>query len=98
MMKKLKMNKLKMNKLETNKLKRFFHDSRGQGMTEYIIIVALIAIATIGAVTVFGNNVRGLFQLSTDALNGEKELKAEKYTEKSGGEEKRKRSLSDLSP
>jgi len=32
---------------------------RGQGMTEYIIIVALIAIAAIGVFTGFGDVVRG---------------------------------------
>lgn len=31
---------------------------RGQGMTEYIIIVALIAIAGIAAFTLFGNVIR----------------------------------------
>lgn len=31
---------------------------RGQGMTEYIIIVALIAIAAIGVFTYFGGTVR----------------------------------------
>ncbi|WP_351075525.1 pilus assembly protein [Shewanella sp. CAL98-MNA-CIBAN-0140] len=36
-----------------NKLKQ-----KGQGMTEYIIIVALIAIAAIGAFTMFGDVVR----------------------------------------
>jgi Flp pilus assembly pilin Flp len=44
---------------------------RGQGMTEYIIIVALIAIAAIGVVTMFGNNIRALFGMSTDALSGD---------------------------
>ena len=33
--------------------------SRGQGMTEYIIIVALIAVAAIGVYTAFGDIVRG---------------------------------------
>lgn len=42
----------------------------GQGMTEYIIIVALIAIAAIGVVTVFGNDIRQLFSTSTAALTG----------------------------
>ena len=32
---------------------------RGQGMTEYIIIVALIAIAAIGVYTAFGKTLRG---------------------------------------
>ena len=31
---------------------------RGQGMTEYIIIVALIAVAAIGVYSFFGNTVR----------------------------------------
>jgi len=43
---------------------------RGQGMTEYIIIVALIAVAAIGVVTVFGDNIRKLFGASAQALAG----------------------------
>jgi Flp pilus assembly pilin Flp len=35
---------------------------RGQGMTEYIINVALIAIAAIGIITLFGDNIRRLFR------------------------------------
>lgn len=34
---------------------------RGQGMTEYIIIVGLIAILLIGAVTQFKNTLSGAF-------------------------------------
>ena len=44
--------------------------NRGQGMTEYILVVGLIAIATIGIVTLFGDNVRRLFAMSADALAG----------------------------
>jgi Flp pilus assembly pilin Flp len=44
---------------------------RGQGMTEYIIIVALIAIGAIFVVTVFGNNIRALFGSSANALVGQ---------------------------
>jgi pilus assembly protein Flp/PilA len=47
------------------KLKR-----RGQGMTEYVIVVALIAIAAIGVITLFGDNIRKLFGMSADALAG----------------------------
>ncbi len=43
---------------------------RGQGMTEYIIVVALIAIAAIGIITLFGNNIRRLFGASAEALAG----------------------------
>jgi len=53
---------------------------RAQGMTEYIIIVALIAIAAIGVVTLFGNNLRRIFGTANDALAGEQdqETKAKK--------------------
>ena len=44
---------------------------KGQGMTEYIIIVALIAIAAIGIITLFGNNIRALFGAASDATAGE---------------------------
>ena len=39
-------------------LSRRFTRQAGQGMTEYIIIVALIAIAAIGVYSWFGNTVR----------------------------------------
>jgi len=37
-------------------------NQRGQGMTEYILIVALIAVAVIGVVKIFGSNVKSGFQ------------------------------------
>lgn len=42
----------------------------GQGMSEYLIIVALVAIAAIGVVTVFGRDIRELFAGTTDSLAG----------------------------
>lgn len=53
------------------KLLRKLKGQSGQGMTEYLIIVALIAIAAIGVVTVFGKDIRELFAASTGALNGQ---------------------------
>jgi pilus assembly protein Flp/PilA len=44
---------------------------RGQGNTEFIVVVALIAIATIGVVTLFGDNLRHLFGYSADGLGGD---------------------------
>lgn len=35
------------------------HRTQGQGMTEYIIIVALIAVAAIGVYSMLGKTVRG---------------------------------------
>jgi len=42
----------------------------GQGMTEYIIIVALIAIAAIGVYTVFGDTVTDQMGAMTQELSG----------------------------
>jgi pilus assembly protein Flp/PilA len=56
-------------------LKRLRRNSCGQGMTEYIIIVALIAITAIGVVTIFGDNVRDLFAGAITALAGEQKVK-----------------------
>ena len=44
--------------------------NRGQGMTEYVIIVALIAIAAIGVYTAFGKTVRGQMAATAQALAG----------------------------
>jgi len=51
-------------------LKRMFQSQSGQGMSEYLIIVALIAIAAIGVVTVFGRDIRALFSDTTNSLAG----------------------------
>lgn len=57
-------------KNETKKTKSLRRQA-GQGMTEYIVIVALIAVAAIGVVTVFGDNVRQLFATAAGGLAGE---------------------------
>jgi Flp pilus assembly pilin Flp len=53
-----------------NRMNALIRNEEGQGMTEYIIIVALIAIAAIGVITVFGQNLRNLFAMSANALSG----------------------------
>lgn len=45
--------------------------SLGQGMTEYIIIVALIAIAAITIYTLFGNTIRSQMASMTQELAGQ---------------------------
>ncbi len=42
----------------------------GQGMTEYIIIVAMIALASIAGVKYFGEGVQGAFSGMTAVLGG----------------------------
>jgi Flp pilus assembly pilin Flp len=44
---------------------------KGQTMTEYIIIVALVAIASIAIVTIFSNQIRELFFKSSKQLSGD---------------------------
>jgi Flp pilus assembly pilin Flp len=44
---------------------------RGQGMTEYIIIVALIAVAAIGTYSYFGKTVRNQSGAMAAALGGD---------------------------
>lgn len=56
-------------------MRRIRRDQRGQGMTEYIIIVALIAIAAIGIVTIFGEDIRQIFYGSSQALTGDTDVK-----------------------
>ncbi|MCK5708563.1 MAG: hypothetical protein KAI43_13015 [Candidatus Aureabacteria bacterium] len=56
----------------TQKVKRFTRSQRGQGMTEYIIIVALIAIAAIAVIVLFGDNIRKQFGKAATAVGGHK--------------------------
>ena len=44
--------------------------TRGQSTTEYIIIIALVAIGAIGFVGLFGDNLRELFGKSAAPLAG----------------------------
>ncbi len=70
--------------------RRSLRRARGQGMTEYIIIVALIGISAIGVITLFGDNVKALFGMASDSLAGETKVatratKSKPEGEKSGG-------------
>ena len=51
-------------------MRKHLRSRRGQGMTEYIIIIAVIAILTLGIVTRFGDSIRQLFVGSTAVLSG----------------------------
>jgi pilus assembly protein Flp/PilA len=53
------------------RMRKLFRSESGQGMSEYLIIVALIAVAAIGVVSVFGKDIRALFSASTGSLAGE---------------------------
>ncbi len=51
-------------------LKTRGQNRRGQAKTEYVIVVLLIAIGTIGIVSLFGDNIRALFAGSANSLTG----------------------------
>jgi pilus assembly protein Flp/PilA len=51
-------------------LRKLLHGQSGQGMSEYLIIVALVAVAAIGVTSVFGKDIRFLFAATTDSLSG----------------------------
>jgi Flp pilus assembly pilin Flp len=52
----------------TKAVKRL-RNQRGQAMTEYIIIVCLIACACLMAVGIFGTNIRNLWSAASDSLS-----------------------------
>lgn len=42
-------------------LRSFFAKEEGQGLVEYALILVLIAVVVIGALTLLGGNISGLF-------------------------------------
>ena len=53
------------------KFRRFMKGRRGQGMSEYIIMVGLVAIAAIGIYTAFGDQIRNAMDAIGTQLSGE---------------------------
>ncbi|HPN65544.1 MAG TPA: hypothetical protein PLB12_01170 [Candidatus Goldiibacteriota bacterium] len=51
-----------------NKLKNLIKSKKGQGMTEYILIIALIALFVIGGVKFFGQKVKKGFNDSAETI------------------------------
>lgn len=44
-----------------SRIDEFFKDESGQGMVEYGLIVALIALVVVGAVRILGQSVNGVY-------------------------------------
>ncbi len=63
-------------------MKQAMKRQAGQGMTEYILIVALVAILTITVVTVFGKQLRSMFGYATSQLSGDSDAKMEDHSSK----------------
>jgi Flp pilus assembly pilin Flp len=69
-------------------------NGKGQGLTEYIIVVALVAIAAIGIVNIFGNQLRNQFSTIITAMSGSSQKKVESLSDQ-GRQETNQKSLSD---
>jgi len=57
----------------------------GQGMTEYIIVVALIAVAAIGVYSAFGDVVRGQTSVAAVALAGKTNSAGRSFVDEARG-------------
>ncbi len=66
--------------------RKFGFNQAGQGMTEYIIIVALIAIAAIGVFSMFGKTVRNQAAGLAKELSGNNATQAISNAGTSAGE------------
>lgn len=49
-------------------MKKFFMNEEGQGMVEYGLIIALVAVVVIAAITLLGNGISDKFNQITDNL------------------------------
>ena len=63
---------------------------KGQGLTEYIIIVALVAVAGIGIVNIFGNQLRNQFHTIVKAMSGSETGTVKSLADKAGTEANQK--------
>ena len=70
--------------------KAFGKNRKGQGLTEYIIVVALVAIAGIGIVNIFGNQLRNQFNTIVKAMAGSTTATVESLAGKAGTEANQK--------
>ena len=53
-----------------NKSKKFLRNKKGQGLIEYLILIALMGVATIGIVRVLNQTVKSRFANAVYALQG----------------------------
>ena len=50
-------------------IKKLMKNQRGQGMTEYVIILVAIAVVCIAIAVQFGGQIKGLFETADTELN-----------------------------
>lgn len=66
---------------------KVFNRQGGQGMSEYIIVVALVALAAITVVSMFGETVQAQFSNMAAALSGDDSATAHTTTRDDTGED-----------
>jgi Flp pilus assembly pilin Flp len=66
------------------KIRRVIFNEKGQAMTEYVIIICLVAVACLLVMGVFGTNIRTLFATANQSLKGGEAKKAEMQDEGGG--------------
>jgi pilus assembly protein Flp/PilA len=49
-------------------VRRFVRDEQGIAVTEYGLLVALVAVLLIGVVTIFGSSIRSWFEARTSTI------------------------------
>jgi len=49
-------------------IRRFFRDTRAIAVTEYGLLIALIAVLLIGVVTIFGSSISSWFAAKTGSI------------------------------
>ncbi|MBB3113821.1 pilus assembly protein Flp/PilA [Paenibacillus phyllosphaerae] len=52
-----------------NKIRKFWNDEQGQGMTEYGLVLGLIAVAVVTALIALRGHIIGLFDNAEDTVN-----------------------------
>ena len=50
-------------------LENLWNDDAGQGLVEYVLIIALVAIGLVAIITVFRNAIGRIFKVISDTLN-----------------------------
>ncbi len=55
-------------------LRSFSRDEKGQGLTEYLILLILVAVISIGAVQTLGTTIKRKIQTARDNINRKVDL------------------------
>jgi pilus assembly protein Flp/PilA len=51
-------------------LQKFWNDEQGQGLVEYVLIIALVAIGLVSIMLIFRNSIGNLFSRAANTLDG----------------------------